>query len=96
MRTFRLALATIAICVGLLCALLSAVLLIEFRQCQSFVAGYHGKDRVLFRAACSYTLQPGIESLAIAVALAVITYFLLRSRWRISPLGSQARSMVTS
>ncbi|TMK81778.1 MAG: hypothetical protein E6G47_02430 [Actinobacteria bacterium] len=82
MRLTRFAFATITVVFGLLFAAAAVLGLFDYLTCRGDLAEFNGSERDIFTLACNYDMRVTIEGAALALALGVVTYFLLRSRWR--------------
>jgi hypothetical protein len=82
MRFVRLALGTTTVICGLLLTVAAALGGFDYVSCRGWLAQFSGRDRALFTAVCNYDMRLTVEAGALALAFGVVTYFLLRSRWR--------------
>ena len=86
MRLIRLAVATVTEIFGLLYAVPAIFGFFDYASCRKMIAQYAGTDRTMITLACNYDMRIGVEAGALTLALGVVTYFLLRSRWRKVPV----------
>jgi hypothetical protein len=82
MRLIRLVLATLAICFVLFSLVVVVFGVFDYADCRSSLDEFHGMERSLLAWGCSYEVRTTLLALAVTVALGVLAYLLLRSRWR--------------
>ncbi|HYU91857.1 MAG TPA: hypothetical protein VEN95_00020 [Actinomycetota bacterium] len=82
MRFIRLAVATMAIGLGLFCLTVGVIGVFDYASCRDLLGDLRGQDRALLTWACNYDVRIALWAITLAAALGVLTFFLLRSRWR--------------
>jgi hypothetical protein len=96
MKLIRLAAATVTVIFGLLYAVPAVFGFFDYASCRKMIAQYAGTDRTIITLACNYDMRIGVEAGALTLALGVVTYFLLRSRWRKVSGGEQGRAALVA
>jgi hypothetical protein len=82
MRYTKLALATLAIVLGLVNGFFGVWAVISHADCRGSLGEFSDIARDVVERSCGRDLQVSITWLAWALVLGLAAYFLLRSRWR--------------
>lgn len=82
MRLIKLAVATMATGLGLFCLTAGVIGAFDYASCRGSLGDLQGRDRTVLTWACNYDLRIALWAITLATTLGVLTFFLLRGRWR--------------